>query len=286
MVTTFPMKKNVACKIVFPILDADGDPVSSAAGLDSEYSLDGGSFTDCASEATEIGTSGIYYLNLAEGETNGDVVCIQVKTSTSGAKTSVLVFYTSAQTLDEIDTNVDGIKTKTDLIGASVALESAGNLAAVKAKTDLIPADISTQLDTNVPAIKTKTDLIGASVAVESGGNLATVMAKTNLIPADITTQLDTNIPAVKAKTDNLPASPADETTSIAIKAKTDLIPASPANEATVLNVRKILKNRWKLLANQLIIYDDDAVTPLYTFNLKDSTGNPAMENVYERAPV
>ena len=35
---------------------------------------------------------------------------------------------------------VEAVKTKTDIIGASVALETGGNLAAVKAKTDLIPA--------------------------------------------------------------------------------------------------------------------------------------------------
>ena len=113
------MKKNTATKIVFPILDADGDPVTSAAGLDSEYSLDGGAFADCANEATEI-SGGIYYLNLAAGETNGDVVAIQVKTSTSGAKTTVLVFYTATQTLDETDVICDAIKAKTDALPDSV----------------------------------------------------------------------------------------------------------------------------------------------------------------------
>ena len=114
MTSSFPMKKNTATRIVFPILDNDGDPVSGAAGLDSEYSLDGGAFTDCTNEATEIGSSGIYYLDLTAAETNGDVVCIQVKTTTTDAKTTVLVFYTAAQTLDEVDSNVDAIKAKTD----------------------------------------------------------------------------------------------------------------------------------------------------------------------------
>jgi len=40
---------------------------------------------------------------------------------------------------DYVDTEVAAIKAKTDIIGASVALESAGNLAAVKAKTDALP---------------------------------------------------------------------------------------------------------------------------------------------------
>ena len=119
MASYFPLIKNSAAKIILPILDSDGDPVSGAASLDSEYSLDGGSFSDCTNEATEIGTTGIYYLSLAAGETNGDVVCIQVKTSTSGAKTTVLVFYTSAQSLDTVDSNVDAIKAKTDNLPAA-----------------------------------------------------------------------------------------------------------------------------------------------------------------------
>ena len=103
MASNFPMKKNTACTIVFPILDADGDPVTGATGLDSEYSIDGASFVDCASEASEIATaSGIYSLALAAGETNGDVVAIQVKTTSSGAKTTVLVFYTAARTADDL----------------------------------------------------------------------------------------------------------------------------------------------------------------------------------------
>jgi hypothetical protein len=107
MASSFPFKKNTAVTIVFPIYDADGDLVPDAADLDSEYSLDGAVFVDCSNEATNIDNiggvthSGLYSLTLVAGETNGDVVCIQVKTSTVDAKTTVLVFYPAAQTLDE-----------------------------------------------------------------------------------------------------------------------------------------------------------------------------------------
>ena len=86
--------KNTAYRVTFPILDADGDLVTGAAGLDSEVSIDGGAFADCTNEATEIATSsGVYYLDLTAAEMNGDTVAVIVKTSTSGAKTTVLVFY-------------------------------------------------------------------------------------------------------------------------------------------------------------------------------------------------
>ncbi len=86
--------KNTAFRAVFPILDADGDLVTGATGLDSEVSKDQGTFADCTNEATEIATSsGMYYLDLTSTEMNADCVAVIVKTSSSGAKTTVLVFY-------------------------------------------------------------------------------------------------------------------------------------------------------------------------------------------------
>ena len=86
--------KNAAYRVTFPIFDADGDLVVGAAGLDSEVSLDGGTFADCTNEATEIATSsGVYFLDLTVAEMNADTVAVIVKTTTAGAKTTVLVLY-------------------------------------------------------------------------------------------------------------------------------------------------------------------------------------------------
>lgn len=87
-------QKNVAYRVTFPIYDADGDLVTGATGLDSEISKDGGTFTDCTNEATEIATSsGIYYLDLTSTEMNADTVAVIVKTSSSGAKTTPIIMY-------------------------------------------------------------------------------------------------------------------------------------------------------------------------------------------------
>jgi hypothetical protein len=84
----------VAYRVTFPIFDADGDLVTGATGLDSEISKDGGTFTDCTNEATEIATaSGMYYLDLTNTEMNADTVAIIIKTSSSGAKTTPIVMY-------------------------------------------------------------------------------------------------------------------------------------------------------------------------------------------------
>lgn len=92
-------QKNAATRIVFPIVDAAGDIVTGAAGLDSEIDefSDGSNptgFADCTNEAIEIGTSGVYYLSLTATELNQDYVAIQIKTTTSGAKTQHILIRT------------------------------------------------------------------------------------------------------------------------------------------------------------------------------------------------
>lgn len=92
-------RKNVAFRVTFPLLDADGDLVTAATGLDSEVSKDGGTFADCTNEATEIATaSGMYYLDLTSTEMNADTVAIIVKTSSTGAKTTAIVLYPATDT--------------------------------------------------------------------------------------------------------------------------------------------------------------------------------------------
>lgn len=81
-------------RLGFPILDADGDLVSGATGLDSERSLDDGTFADCTNEATEVATnSGMYYLDLTGAEMSAKKVMVIVKTSTTGAKTTPMTLY-------------------------------------------------------------------------------------------------------------------------------------------------------------------------------------------------
>lgn len=94
-------------RITFPILDADGDLVTGASSLDSEFSEDGAGFADCSNEATEIATSsGMYLLDLIATETDGDTVAVIVK-STEG-KTTPMVIY-PASTANPIDVNVQQI---------------------------------------------------------------------------------------------------------------------------------------------------------------------------------
>ena len=87
--------KNKAWRVTFPIMDADGDFITGATGLDSEVSKDGADFADCTNEATEI-AQGVYYLDLTATEMNADTVAIIVKSSSTGAKPTLLVCPTYA----------------------------------------------------------------------------------------------------------------------------------------------------------------------------------------------
>jgi len=72
-------------------------------------------------------------------------------------------------------------------------------------------------------------------------------------------------------------------------------LPTDPANslgkllletKGLVSQVYKIETGRWRIVTNQLILYDEDGVTPLFVFNLKDKQGQPTDENVFERKPA
>jgi len=88
-------RRNVACRIYFPIYDAIGGLITGAADLDSEVSIDGATFADVTSEAVEIATdSGIYYLDLTADEMDGDCIVIQVRTSdvVSNMPTVIIIY--------------------------------------------------------------------------------------------------------------------------------------------------------------------------------------------------
>ncbi len=177
--TTLPVK-NQAFRVTFPIFDADGDLVTGAAGLDSEVSKDGGSFADCTNEATEIGASGVYTLDLTATEMNADTVAVIVKTSTSGAKTTPMIFYpadrdvndlatqASVNTVDDfLDTEITDIRNRLPaaLVGgrmdSSVGAMAADVVTATAIATGAIDADaIAADAITNA---KIAANAIGAS---------------------------------------------------------------------------------------------------------------------------
>ncbi len=83
-------------RLIFPLLDADGDLVTGGGSdtPDSERSIDNGTFADCTNEMTEVATSsGMYYLDLTGTEMTGKSVAVIAKTATAGTKTTPMVLY-------------------------------------------------------------------------------------------------------------------------------------------------------------------------------------------------
>ena len=103
----FRRTKNADTRVVFPIQKNDGTFITGATGLDSEYALLGAhgssapTWTDCAHEATEIGSTGLYYLDLHAAELNDDYAVVQVKSSSTGAIVQVLEFNLTDKAYDE-----------------------------------------------------------------------------------------------------------------------------------------------------------------------------------------
>jgi len=56
--------------------------------------------------------------------------------------------------------------------------------------------------------------------------------------------------------------------------------------EDVVVKLLQVETGRWKIINNQLIMYNEDGETILYKFDLKGKLGQPTERDVFERVPV
>lgn len=69
-------------------------------------------------------------------------------------------------------------------------------------------------------------------------------------------------------------------------------INVSPAQDAIsslstdVAYIRAMTAGRWKIINNQMIFFNEDNITEIARFDLKDEEGNPSSEAVFERIKV
>jgi len=247
--TPFPIK-NQAFRVTFPILDADGDLVTGATGLDSEVSKDAGTFADCTNEATEIATnSGVYYLDLTATEMNADTVAIIVKTSSSGAKTTTIILNPVENGLDiPVDVRYFGGTAATTsggrpevntthaagtawgsgaITAASIASDAitAAKIATGAIDADAIAADAITAAKIADGAIDAATFAASAITATVLANDCITDAKISGLAIAEIQSGLATSsaVSGIDSKVDIV------DTVVDAIKAKTDNLPAAPA---------------------------------------------------------
>lgn len=191
-------RKNTAFRVTFPIYNSSGDLVTGASGLDSEVSIDGGTFADCTNEATEIATSsGVYYLDLSAGEMNGDTIAINVKSTSN--KTTTIVIYP-----EELgDVRVDVGQISGDATAADNA-ESFFDGTGYPGTNNVIPTTTTvtngvTIADGAITAAKIATDaLTAAKLAADAVSEIqnglataASIVALNNLSAAQVNAEVD-----------------------------------------------------------------------------------------------
>jgi uncharacterized protein YjlB len=245
--------KNVATYIVFPIVDADGDPVSGASGLDSEMDAwsDGAApdgFADCTNEATEIGSTGQYYLSLTQAEMNADYIIIQIKTTSTGAKTQTILINTKP------NASSAAIKAKTDNLPASPA--AVGSAMTVSDKTGFYLAADQAVNATKIGGVAQTGRDLGAGVLVSDKTGFS--LSITPPTAAQIRTEMDSNSTklayldaSISSRFASASYTAPDNSGISAIKAKTDNLPASPAAVGSAMTVSD--KTGFSLAADQAV---------------------------------
>jgi hypothetical protein len=145
-------------RATFPIWNASSELISGAAGLDSERSIDAGTFADCSSEATEIApSSGFYYLDLTSSEMDGDTVALQIKSSSTSATVTALVIYPESLG----DMRVDAVGSVTGNVGGNV-VGSVGALSSVTGSVGSVTGNVAGNVIGYVGALSSVTGSVGS----------------------------------------------------------------------------------------------------------------------------
>lgn len=195
--------KNQAWRFTFAIRKADGSLVTGWTGADSEISKDQGAFADCTNEATEIGSSGIGYLDVTATETNCNNFIIKVSVTNTDAL--VLDFHFHPTTGSDIPVNVAAISSDTaaadnlelqfdgtGLTGDNYPATQAELAAAVSTSTDIFNV-VDARLPATLSGGRIRADMEAISTDVTAATNAeaffdGTGYAGTNNVIPTVTT--------------------------------------------------------------------------------------------------
>lgn len=199
--------KGIAYRVSFSLYSS-GTIKTGATSLDSEISKDFGTFSDCTNEATEIGSTGVYYLDLTSTEMDADEVNIIVKSS--NADTMHIAITT---TESDIETNIFTLLTRLsstratyldELNGLSSSISTlATNINTLLTRLSYTRAGYLDELNTipaNIAAIDTDVNNLLT--------NLATVNGIVDTINTNVTTvnnnviTVDTVVDTINSKVD------------------------------------------------------------------------------------
>jgi hypothetical protein len=148
--------KNTAYRHYFHYWKTDSTMLTSITGADTEVSKDGGTFTDCTNEFTEIGTSGPGYIDLTSTEMNADSVVIKSTCTNTGAVP--YIYYLYPEEAGDIRANaaqLGGTNQTGRDIGASVLLSSGTGTGQISLTSGLVTLAGVTHTGAVIPTVTT-----------------------------------------------------------------------------------------------------------------------------------
>lgn len=217
---------NARFRVIFPILDADGDLVTAASTPDSEASQDSGTFADVTNEATELATSsGMYYLDLIATEMDTVSTTVIVKTATAGAKTTPLTLHPIRLPVLRTGTAQAGAGTTITLDAGAPAIDDYYNGCYVNI-TNNSPANALGQA-------RLITDYVGST-------KVATVAAAWGTNPSSASTFEILQAPGVSVNVASWAGTPVDPPSTVGIPDVTVIAIAADAITATAIAANAI----------------------------------------------
>ncbi len=286
--------KNAAYRATFPILDADGDLVTGATSLDSEISKDGGTFTDCTNEATEIATSsGMYYLDLTSTEMNADTVAIIVKSG--NGKTTPIVLYPQETGDVRVDVqsisgdataadNAEAFFDGTGYAGTGNTIPTVTTLTGHTAQTGDAYAIVNSVTHGNA-ALKALIDAVDDFVDTEVAAILAAVDTEigniqSRLPAALVGGRMDSSLGAAAADTLTASALATDAVTEIVNAVKAIAVVHSVGDPVTLDEmlglIKESIKNKLNVVkaTGVMTLYKNDGTTARFAHTLVDDATN------------
>lgn len=159
--------KNGAYRWTFDLRNASSRALVSgdSANFTEEVSKDGAAFAACTNNAVEIGSTGVYYLDLTSGEMNADTVVVKITSSTGTVESVVGVFY--PEEAGDVRVNM------TQLNSSSTAANLASYFYDSILATSVIVGTSTTEFTGSTPLSNTVDDLYNHMYCVFITGALA-----------------------------------------------------------------------------------------------------------------
>jgi hypothetical protein len=182
-----------------------------------------------------------------------------------------------------------------NVIGGGAITAAAIGTGAIDA--DALASDAVTEIQaglaTAVAVVDIQTDVDALATAV-AGVQADTDNIQTRIPAALVSGRMDTHVGAMGAGVVTASAVATDAIDADAISAsavaeiQNGLV--TSGDLSTILSTLETLEavaiGRWRVIGDQLILYELDGTTPLVTFDLFDDSGNPSMTRIFERVPA